>query len=180
MSENETIGISQDGVSRRTLIWALIGCITLGVLAAFLFWFLRCPCERLPGGYLLGEVNNEAVTDWSFANQVPLCQIQIDGGLLPHSLNLNCMATADGALYLSCSSCDGKRWSTAVQQNPLGRLRLQGTVYPVRFTRITNAAEMDRSWTARVAKLSGQGRQFASAVPPRPEGWWTFRLESAI
>ena len=65
---------------------------------------------------------------------VPLCQIQVDAGLLPHAINLNCMADG-GELYLSCASCDGKRWSTAALNNPSRpparrRHRLSGHRYP--------------------------------------------------
>lgn len=62
---------------------------------------------------MLGAAADEPISDWSFANNVELCHIQINAGLLPHSINLNCMATLTGELYLSCSQCDGKRWSNA-------------------------------------------------------------------
>jgi len=47
--------------------------VTVG---AFLAWSLTCPCDRIPGGYLFGKVIEKPVNDWSFANQVSLCQIQ--------------------------------------------------------------------------------------------------------
>ena len=143
-------------------------------VAGFLTWFLYCPCERTSGGYLLGEEASEPVSDWSFANDmatVPLCQIQVDTGLLPHSINLNCMAD-DGELYLSCASCEGKRWSTAALENPEARLRAGGLVYPVKVTRVTDPPTLDRAWIARAAK---RGRP---ADVPREEGWWSFRVTS--
>jgi hypothetical protein len=144
------------------------------VVAGFLTWFLYCPCERTSGGYLLGEEASEPVSDWSFANDmatVPLCQIQVDAGLLPHSINLNCMADG-GELFLSCASCDGKRWSTAVLANPEARLRAGGIVYPVTVTRVTDPATLDRAWIARAAKR-GQPTDV-----PRQDGWWSFRVTS--
>lgn len=180
MSEEATTGVSREGVTRRQLVAALASSILFGLLAAFLYWFFMCPCERLPGAYLLGEVNEQPVSDWSFANQVSLCQIQIDGGILPHALNLNCMAADDGALYLSCSSCDGKRWSTKVQENPSGRIRLDDTVYPVTITRVMEPAEMDLSWQARSEKLARLAGEQSGAAPPRPDHWWTFRVQSSI
>ena len=144
------------------------------VVAGFLTWFFYCPCERSPGGYLLGEEASTPVTDWSFANDmetVPLCQIQVDAGLLPHSINLNCMADS-GELFLSCASCDGKRWSTAALANPEARLRAAGIVYPVTITRVTDPATLDRAWVARAAK---RGRPTDT---PRQDGWWSFRVVS--
>ena len=123
---------------------------------------------------LMGDVAEAPVTDWTFANdmnEVPLCQIQVDAGLLPHSINLNCMADA-GELYLSCASCDGKRWSTAVLANPQARLRAGDTVYPVTVTQVEDPVTLDRAWVARAAKL---GRPTDT---PRQDGWWSFRVVS--
>ena len=155
-------------MSTLLLILATLATVT------FLGWFFYCPCERTAGGYLLGEKASEPVSDWSFANnmdEVRLCQIQVDAGLLPHSINLNCMA-ADGDLFLSCSNCDGKKWSSAVLRNPQARLRAAGTVYPVVVSRVTDPATLDRAWIARAAKL---GRPADSS---RPEGWWSFQVVS--
>lgn len=158
---------------------ALIG-LAVVALGAFLTWFFTCPCDRMPGGYLLGDVVEEPVEDWTFANQVDLCQIQISG-LLPHAINLNCMAAADGNLYLSCSACEPKYWSGQVQKNPRSRLRLDDQVFPVNIVRVTDQAEMQRAWDARVAKLQVVGDASNPAPRPdaqRPDSWWTFRVES--
>ncbi|MGD8417093.1 MAG: hypothetical protein PVH91_08560 [Pseudomonadales bacterium] len=158
------------GGAVTTILVLLLG---IGV-AAFLAWFFYCPCDRTPGGYLLGEEARAPVTDWSFVNDVttvPLCQIQVSTGFLPHSVNLNCMAD-DGELFLSCASCDGKRWSTAAIAHPAARLRAGGTVYPVTVTRVTDPETLDRAWIARAAKL---GR---ATDTPRDAGWWSFRVVS--
>jgi hypothetical protein len=167
-----------------TMRGAILGLVLSGAgiiaVAGFMTWFFTCPCERTPGGYLLGEVVEAPVNDWSFANEVSLCQIQISG-LLPHSINLNCMATPAGNLYLSCSVCDTKYWSGAVQDNPSSRLRLNDTVYPVNINRVTDPMEMDQAWNARVAKLQVVASPGNPAVPPgtpRPDSWWTFRVTS--
>ena len=141
------------------------------VVAGIAAWQLVCPCERIPGGYLLGSEIKTPVVDWSFANDVPLCQIQVNAGLLPHSVNLNCMASR-GELYLSCSACDGKRWSAAVLTRPEARLRVGDAVYPVRVSRLRDPDILDRAWKARAIKL---GRP---QDDPRPDHWWSFRVES--
>ena len=150
-------------------------------VAAFLYWFFSCPCDRTPGGYLLGAAAEAPVSDWSFANDITLCQIQIRAGILPHSNNLNCMATDEGDLYLSCSQCATKRWSNAVLEDGTARIRLNGTVYPVNLTRVLDPSELDRAWGARVRKLNTIPVPANPAPPPdapRPDGWWTFRVLS--
>ena len=139
------------------------------------------PCERAPGGYLFGAGPEEQVADWTFANDVPLCQIQVGAALLPYSINLNCMATGEGALYLSCSRCGTKRWSGVVLDDSTIRIRLVETVYPVTATRVLDLAELDRAWEARLEKLQVHASPVNPAAPistPRPDGWWSFRLES--
>ena len=162
---------------RGVVIAALIAV----TVVAFSYWFFTCPCDRTPGGYLLGAEAEEQVADWSFANDVQLCQIQISAGLLPHSINLNCMSTSTGELYLSCSQCDGKRWSNAVLGNGVARLRLTDTVYPVNLTRVMDSGELDRAWGARVMKLNTLSVPASPPPPPgtpRPDHWWSFRVES--
>jgi len=159
--------------------FALLGLAVIA-LGAFFTWFFACPCDRIPGGYLYGNVIEQPVNDWSFANEVSVCQIQINT-LLPHSINLNCMATPQGDLYLSCSNCQRKYWSQAALKNPSSRLRMNGNVYPVTLTRVTDPMEMDQVWQARVKKLQVVATAVNPAVPlgtPRPDGWWTFRVES--
>jgi hypothetical protein len=142
----------------------------LVLIAAAVAIYFYCPCSRLPGGYLLGDEASSAVTDWTFANDVPLCQVQVESAL-PHSVNLNCMST-EGRLYLSCASCEGKRWSSAALDNPSARLRVGDVVYPVTLARVTDPAELDTAWRARAAKTRGP------VDAPRPEGWWSFRVAS--
>ena len=164
---------------RRAVIGA--AAVVAVLVVGFLGWSYTCPCDRAPGAYLFGAEAEAPVSDWAFANQVPLCQIQIRVGLLPHAINLNCMSTTEGQLYLSCSQCGTKRWSNAAVDNGRGRLRLDGTVYPVTVTRVLDPAELDQAWSARVAKL----QQVAAAdnpAPPaddqRPDDWWSFRVVS--
>ena len=163
--------------------------IVLGValLAGLFFagrWYLTCPCDTMPGAVLWGDVVEEPVADWTFANNVELCQVQVQGALLSQANNLNCMATPDGTLYLSCSTCEPKRWSRLARANPNGRVRLDGLVYPVTLTHVTDPAEADRSWNARLAKLENS-TVLGAGTPvgtPRPSDaqWWTFRVESRV
>ena len=82
--------------------------IALGLLAATLIFWFSCPCDRLLGGPLKGELVSAPVSDWSFANDAPLCQNQVDA-IIPWSVNLNCLSEG-GQLNLSCACCEGKWW----------------------------------------------------------------------
>jgi hypothetical protein len=150
------------------------------------YWALTCPCEGTPGFVLRGELQASPVTDWSFANDVHLCQVQISIGLRPHSVNLNCMATPEGDLFLSCSSGASKYWCPRVETNHPGRLRLDGDVYPVVLNPVTDPSVLEAAWAARVLKLQNPDVQSVqppgSSTPPldaeRPESWWTFQVRS--
>jgi hypothetical protein len=123
------------------------------------------------------------VRNWSFANDVPLCQIQVSTGQGPYAINLNCMATPDGKLFVSCSNGESKYWCGQVEQNAPARLRLNGVVYPVVLTRVLDPAELDRAWAARVKKLQVHGGGPYNPVPApdakRPGTWWSFHVRSA-
>ena len=163
-------------ITAKTLKRAGLG-VLVAVAAVLAYWTTVCPCERTPGLYLFGAAGDVSVADWSFANDVELCALQIQAGLRPHAINLNCMAAADGHLYLSCSVCDTKYWASKVETDEPARLRLDGVVYPVKLNRITDAAAMDLSWQARITKLRSIGSNMP-ADAPRPYRWWTFRVES--
>lgn len=163
------------------VVGGLLISLCVFAVAGFILYSSICPCDRTPGGFLFGERVEAPVSDWSFANEVPLCQIQIWAGMRPHSINLNCMAAADGKLYLSCSLCASKYWAGNVGPNEEGNLRLNGLVYPVQFKRVLDAAELDRAWTARVSKLQLVADELNPAPAPdleRPEDWWSFSVAS--
>jgi hypothetical protein len=167
--------------TRKTLLGVIV--LLIAIVGGVAVWTTTCPCNQTPGFMLLGDVQTTPVNDWSFVNDVPLCQIQVSALGLPHSVNLNCMATPDGQLFLSCSGCERKFWGRHVKDNDHGRLRLNGRVYPVIFTRVTDEAVLDRAWAARVKKLQVHGGGPYNPVPPpdakRPKGWSTFQLRSA-
>jgi hypothetical protein len=150
------------------------------------YWALSCPCGGVPGFVLRGEEHREPVQDWRFANDVSLCQVQITAGWLPHSVNLNCMATPSGELFLSCSVGTRKYWCQRVGADHPGRLRLNGSVYPVVLNRVTDPATLDAAWAARIQKLQRPDVQAlqppGSVTPPldakRPDSWWSFQVRS--
>lgn len=148
--------------------------VALGVVAALIYYVSACPCDRIPGVALWGEEVVEPVSDWTFANDTGLCQLQVSNGVLPQSLNLNCMS-GDGDLFVSCAQCDGKRWSTTALAHPNGRVKIGDRVYPVVLTRLTDSNALDAAWLARAIKLRNLGRDTPNQ---RPDHWWSFQLSS--
>jgi len=154
---------------------ARIVSILIGLVTATMgVWVSQCPCDRNPGAWLFGEAVDVAVTDWGFANDAGLCQLEVSG-LIPHSINLNCMAD-DGDLFVSCARCDGKHWSTVAMEKPYGRIKIDNSVYPVTMVRVRDGATLDRAWLARAKKR--RDRSTNTFRQPRPSHWWSFHLES--
>ena len=167
----------------KLILGGSAACVLVAGFIGFLIYSSVCPCDRTPGGFLFGDSSDGQVNDWSFANDVELCQLQIYAGIRPHSINLNCMATPEGEMYLSCSVCDMKYWAAKVGENERGVMRLDGVVYPVYLNRITEPTEMDRAWRARVTKLQihgGPGNPAPPSDAPRADRWWTFQVTSRI
>lgn len=175
----------RSGAIKRAVLW-FAAAVLVAAVAGGGYWAVSCPCGGVPGFILRGEEHREPVKDWRFANDVPLCQMQITAGWLPHSVNLNCMATPDGNLFLSCSVGTQKYWCQRVGANHPGRLRLNGTVYPVVLNRVTDPTTLDAVWTARVKKLQNpevQAQQPPGSTTPaldakRPDTWWSFQARS--
>ena len=181
MTDAETL--SEPSKKSQNILITVSGTLLITLIAGFLIYSSICPCERTPGGFLFGERASEPVNDWSFANDVPLCQLQIWAGVRPHAINLNCMSTPEGDLYLSCSVCASKYWASKVGEDEFGVIRLNGIIYPVVVNRETNSAAINRAWTARVGKLQthggGQFNPAPAADAQRPDHWWTFRIVSS-
>ena len=141
---------------------ALLSCLALASLAFG-------PCGPLPGGRLAESTSSAPVQDWSFANDVKYCAVEVQPEA-PRSVTVNCMST-EGRLYVSCSECAGKTWSALAVENPAGRVRIGEQVLPVSLRRVQDPAELDAVWLARAAKTGDE-------PSPRPDEWWTFELRS--
>jgi hypothetical protein len=145
----------------------------LAAVVAFFYWFFSCPCKGVPGGYLLGEESQEEITDWSFVNEVPICQLQTTVFFLPHSINMNCSAL-EKELFIGCMNCEEKHWGAALYEDGSARFRINGVVYPVTARRLMDTAEKDHAWLSSSIKA---GRPLDTPRPP-DNIWWTFQLTS--
>lgn len=183
----EHVAGNRSSTNTRKLLIGLLATAGFVVLAGGAVWTVTCPCETMPGFVLLGDSHDEPVADWSFANDVSLCQIQIGIWGRPHAVNVNCMATPEGELFISCSFGANKYWCPRVGDDHPGRLRLDGVVYPVVLNREMVPDTLDQVWAARIRKLQkpavqarqpGGGGEPPPLDTPRPDAWWSFRVES--
>ena len=159
---------SGNRVAVKSLVGALMSVVVIGLLMTYI---LRCPCERMPGTVLSGIEVTDSVSDWSFVNRERLCQIEVQG-LIPWSVNLNCMADKDGSLFVSCSRCDGKYWSGRALANPNARIRVGKDIYPVTLSRVVQTERLDHAWRVRASKIG------IGAEQVRPNHWWSFAVVS--
>jgi len=157
-------------IKKRVLIGGLLAAIT-----SFVFWFLFGPFGTIPGGYLLGDESHEVITDWSIANEVPLCQLQTNAFFLPHSINMNC-SSLNKELFIGCMGCEEKRWGAALVNQANARFRIDGVVYPVVARRIMDTAEKDHAWLSSSIKA---GRPLDTPRPP-DNIWWAFQLSTRL
>lgn len=152
--------------------------ILIFLVLPILFGFGSCSSgprflERIPGGVLDGVIVSEEIDNWEFVADAGLCDLETRVNF-PHSVKLNCFN--DGPkLYIGCMSCEGKLWSGYLKNDPRGRIRVEGKVYPVNLRRLEAGAEMDSAWRSRLAKLRpGQ------PVPAIPDGYWMYHLNSRV
>ena len=128
------------------------------------------PCGPIPGGALSGQEIAAPISDWSSANEVDYCYVEVRPES-PRSMTVNCMAW-EGRLFVSCSQCAHKSWAEMVAEDPRGRVRVGDSVHPVTIQRVTDPTEFKSVWQARARKTGGD-----PTSEPK-EGWWTFELVS--
>ena len=123
-----------------------------------------------PGGALAsGEIVGEPVSDWSFAQDVPEVELQLDS---EDGSRTVWILVQDGRAYVPCSLDypPGKRWHHEAVKDGQATLRIEGRRYPVVLAKTDDPAlepllrqEVDRKY----------GR-----VPSGESGVWIFRVTS--
>lgn len=137
--------------------------VTLGSLGSF-----GCggPTGLLPGGALAGE-SAEAPRDWAFAGDSGTIQLETNPAE-PYSVNL-AYTILDGRLYINAGGTE-TQWAKNIAANPEVRLRMNGNVYPLRATRVLDAAEFEafaEAWT---------NQSFFRRDPRNYDEVWLFEL----
>jgi hypothetical protein len=132
------------------------------------------PLGPLAGGRLYGDVHTAPVSDRSFTGAVETVQLETNPSD-PYSVNTWC-GDYQGALYVPTSLILGtddpaeRTWVKNVEADPNVRVRIEGTVYPLRAVRVEDPVELD----AVRAVLLGK---YDVALDAHSSGAWIFRLE---
>ncbi len=145
------------------------------VLLAAVASLVACgPLGPFPGGKLSGEVHESAPPDWSFAKDEKQIQLETRPGD-PYSVNVWC-GVMDGKLYVPTSLILGtddpaeRGWVKNALDDPRVRVRIEGTVYPLRAVRVEDPAEREAVRKMLLAKYEVEADEHATAA-------WIFRLD---
>lgn len=103
------------------------GLVSAAPAAVVLLLALGCggPFLVFPGGELSGEVVEEPVEDWSFAEDTFMdLEVRPDD---PYSVELN-YVVRDGQLFID--PAEGRRWFDYLREDPRVRVRFGDRIYP--------------------------------------------------
>ncbi|MFT4800043.1 MAG: hypothetical protein ACI9W1_003484 [Candidatus Azotimanducaceae bacterium] len=128
------------------------------------------PCGPIAGGKLSEPVVTEKVTDFRFVQDADRCAVEVSSDK-PHSVTVNCWAVGN-QLYIGCRDCEEKKWSRVIDSNPLVRVRIAESIYPVKATRLLDPVAIERAWNFRLEKY------VEDEAVPVPEGYWLFHMGS--
>ncbi len=96
------------------------------------------PKDTRPGAWLRGSAAEEPVADWGFTDGIEEIFIQTRTWYgIPHSTTIWC-GSMDGDLYVGSYGEEKKRWERNIARNPAARLGIDGALYDVRLTEVTD------------------------------------------
>ncbi|MFT5211013.1 MAG: hypothetical protein ACI9CE_002744 [Flavobacterium sp.] len=128
------------------------------------------PCGPLAGGMLNGEIVTKKIDDFNIVKNVDQCALEVNA-TDPHSVTLNCW-TVGKQLFVGCKDCDGKKWSSFVEKDAIGRIKISKKIYPVKLSKMSDQLAIERAWKYRWEKY-GEGE-----VEKMPAGYWLYHLGS--
>jgi len=146
----------------------LVAAVLVGVLARF----SDGPIGPFPGGpFRSGEFVTDPDPDLSFLRHVTEVELQL---LDPERSRTVWVIYLDGIVYIPCGFLQlplWKQWPHEAAEDGRALLRVQGRIYPVQATKVT-----DPESYADVAERAAQKYDFGGAEPD-PESVWFFRLD---
>lgn len=154
---------------------ALRGRVVVALFAP-LAMALACggPVGPIPGRALRGPVHSGPLPDWAFVDDVETIQVEVRPED-PYSVN-TWVGEVDGRLYVPTSLVRGpddpndRGWASYALEDPHVRVRIEGTVYELRATRVGEPAEIERARRALLEKYDVEPDEHADRA-------WIFRLD---
>ena len=126
------------------------------------------PFLILPGGQLDGDTA-PTPSDWSFSEEVNTVQLETRPEA-PYSVNI--WAVGMGPVLYVHAGANRSSWVENMEANPEVRIRLAGTLYDLRASRVEDEAEFTRFSDAYEEKYGSRPRN------EKVEEAYLFRLEA--
>ena len=149
-----------------------IAALGLAALAAVAYATRSNPLGPISGRALNGELVTAPVADWTFTDDHSLIAVETRPAA-PHSVTTVCF-THGGVLYVPARGGSAKAWPHFAVSDPSARILVDGRIYPVRLTRVTDASLVPDLRAAVAAKYD-----FVSANDAPADNIWLFRVDSA-
>lgn len=122
--------------------------------------------------WLGGEEVTTQVEDWTFADDVEEVFIETQPWyFIPHSTTIWCVQV-DGNLYIGSYGNEPKTWEVNLARDAHAKIRIDGKIYRVAVTRITDEAltkDIDVAYNQKYDMTA----VFGSDVPQ----WWFYHVE---
>lgn len=141
------------------------------VLIVLVILLSACSRENLPfsSGALTGQAT-ESPASWVEVASVEIIQLETTGDE-PYSVNLWVIGKQDW-MYVYAGD-NYSTWAEHLEGNPMARLQIEGKLYGVQATRVTDQAEFEKfakDWNAKYGSTGPEGLNIGDV--------WLYRLRA--
>jgi hypothetical protein len=148
--------------------------ITLAALLVVVVSGCVDPKDRRPGLRLSGEVVNEPISDWSFANEFQEIYLETRTWYqIPHSVTTVCAGIGEKlyvpSIYYGGGEWPDKYWNSNVSSDPRVRLEMDGKIYEREAVVVEDPAEFQAALRALAAKYPFWQEMLAKPESERPD-----------
>jgi hypothetical protein len=148
--------------------------ITLAALLVVVVSGCVDPKDRRPGLRLSGEVVNEPISDWSFANEFQEIYLETRTWYqIPHSVTTVCAGIGEKlyvpSIYYGGGEWPDKYWNSNVSSDPRVRLEMGGKIYEREAVVVEDPAEFQAALRALAAKYPFWQEMLAKPESERPD-----------
>ena len=148
----------------------------VGLAALLVAFASSCmdPKDRRPGLRLSGEVVNEPINDWSFAEEFREIYLETQTWyLIPHSVTTVCAGLGEKlyvpSIYYGGGEWPDKYWNSNVSSDPRVRLEMGGKIYEREAVVVEDPAEFQTALQALAAKYPFWQEMLAKPESERPD-----------
>lgn len=156
------------------IIGAIVGALGFVLLLAIgIARFQDGPMGFFPGGPLEAGELGTVPDDWAFVDEIETIEMQLEE---PPRSRTTWVIHHDGSAYIPCGIPHfrlWKQWPHQALENDRAIVRIDGTLYPVRLTKLDQAtAPADFE-----AVATGVSEKYGTPKIEDPDQLWIFRLD---